>query len=132
MSSYLDTSRRRFCAFTGSSFLMTTTPMTYDMLNAYLQNLIQDQAPSADYTAILPAVIQDAEQRIYLDMDFLATRTTWATTKFTAGSRTYVFPTTPSTVMVVQGVAAITPANALTPAAGTRNQLEPVSLDCID
>ena len=34
--------------------------------------------------------------------------------------------------MVVQGVAAITPASAVSPAAGTRNQLEPVSLDYID
>lgn len=111
---------------------MTTTPMTYDQLNIYLQTLLVDQAPSTDYTTILPAAIQDAEQRIYLDMDFLNTRTTWSSTKFTAGSRTYTFPTTPSVVMVVQGVAAITPASAASPAAGTRNQLEPVSLDYID
>lgn len=111
---------------------MTTTPMTYNTLNTYLQTILVDQAPSADYTTILPAAIQDAENRIYLDMDFLSTRTTWATTKFTAGSRTYTFPTTPSTVMVVQGIAAITPASAATPALGTRNQLEPVSLDFID
>ena len=111
---------------------MTTTPMTYTQLNTYLQTLLEDQAPSADYTTILPAAIQDAEQRIYHDMDFVATRTTWATTTFTSGSRTYTFPTTPSTVMVLQGVAAITPYTAASPAVGTRNQLEPVSLDYID
>jgi hypothetical protein len=111
---------------------MTTSPMTYNQLNTYLQTLIQDQSPSADYTTILPAVIQDAEQRIYLDMDFVNTRTTWASTSFTPGTRKYVFPTTPSVVMVVQGVAAISPPTAATPALGTRNQLEPVSLDYID
>lgn len=111
---------------------MTTSPMNYTQLNTYLESLLVDQAPSADYTTIIPAAIQDAEQRIYLDMDFLNTRTVWASVPFTAGSRTYTFPTTPSTVMVVQGVAAITPASAPSPSAGTRNQLEPVSLDYID
>ena len=106
--------------------------MTYTQLNTYLQTLLVDQAPSADYTTILPAAIQDAEGRIYRDMDFLNTRTTWTNLPFTAGSRTYTFPTSPSVVLVVQGVAAITPYTAASPAAGTRNQLEPVSLDYID
>jgi hypothetical protein len=111
---------------------MTVTAMNYNTLNTYLQTLIVDQAPSADYTTILPAAIQDAEQRIYLDMDFLNTRTTWASNAFTSGSRTFTLPTSPSTVMVLQGVAAITPHTAATPAQGTRNQLEAVSLDYID
>lgn len=110
---------------------MTTQPMTYNQLNTYLQTLIVDQAPSADYATILPAALQDAEQRIYLDMDFLNTRSVNAGSAFTAGSRTFTLPTSPSTIMVLQGVAAITPAGA-TPAAGTRNPLEPVSLDFID
>lgn len=110
---------------------MTITPMTYDILNTYLQTLIVDQQPSVDYTTILPAAIQDAEQRIYLDMDFLATRTVNSNASFTAGSRTFNLPTTPSTIMVLQGVAAISPAGTA-PNVGTRNQLEPVSLDYID
>jgi len=106
--------------------------MNYTQLNTYLQTLLVDQAPSTDYTTILPAAIQDAEDRIYVDMDFLATRTTWASNAFTAGSRTFTLPTTPSIVQVLQGVAAITPYTAATPAQGTRNQLEMVSLDYID
>ena len=106
--------------------------MTYATLNTYLQTLLVDQAPSADYTTILPAAIQDAEQRIYLDMDFLSTRSVWASSSFTAGSRTFTLPTSPSTIMVLQGVAAITPYTAASPAVGTRNQLDPVSLDFID
>lgn len=106
--------------------------MTYNQLNTYLQTLIVDQAPSVDYTTILPAAIQDAEQRIYLDMDFLATRTVNSGSRFTVGSRTFVLPTSPSIILVLQGVAAISPATATTPALGTRNQLEPVSLDYID
>jgi len=105
--------------------------MTYDQLNTYLQTLLVDQAPSTDYTTILPAAIQDAENRIYLDMDFLNTRTVNSNATFTAGSRTFTLPTSPSTILVLQGVAAITPYTA-TPSTGTRNQLEPVSLDYID
>lgn len=111
---------------------MTITPMNYSQLVTYLYTLLETDANDTSFAAILPATIQDAEQRIYLGMDFLNTRTTWSSTSFTANSRTYTFPTSQSTVMTVQGVAAITPATAATPAQGTRNQLEPVSLDFID
>lgn len=111
---------------------MTTTPMTYANLVTFLAQLLVLDEDEADFVAILPAAIQDAEQRIYLAMDFLSTRTTWTSVAFTAGIRKFTFPTSPSTVMTVQGVAAITPSTAATPALGKRNQLEPVSLDFID
>lgn len=105
--------------------------MNYDTLNTYLQNLIQDQAPSADYTQILPAVIQDAEQRIYRDMDFLATRTVNSGLMFTIGSRSLMLPTTSTDIIVIQGCAQISPGGN-TPSQGTRNALEPTTLDFID
>lgn len=105
--------------------------MTYDQLDTYIQTLVVDQAPSADYTTIFPAAIQDAEQRIYRDLDFLATRTVNSGSAFTPGSRDFTLPTSPSIILVLQGAAAITPAGA-TPALGKRNPLEPVSLDFID
>lgn len=105
--------------------------MTYNQLDTYLQTLIQDQAPSADYTTIIPAAIQYAEGRIYREMNFLATRTVNSGAAFTPGSRTFTLPTSPSTILYLEGVSAITPA-ATQPAAGTRNPLEPVSLDYID
>lgn len=105
--------------------------MTYAQLNTYLQTLLVDQAPSADYSTILPAAIQDAEERIYHDMDFLATRTVVSSTSFTPNSRLFTLPTATSVILVLQGVSAITPAGS-TPSAGVRNPLEPVSLDYID
>ena len=105
--------------------------MNYAELNTYLQTLLVDQSPSVDYTTILPAAIQDAEQRIYREMDFLNTRTVNSGSAFTVGSRTFTLPTSPSTILVLQGVSAISPAGA-TPSAGTRNPLEPTSLDFID
>lgn len=105
--------------------------MDYNTLNTYLQTLIVDQAPSSDYTTILPAAIQDAENRIYRELDFLATRTVNATSSFTTGSRTLTIPVSPTTIIILQGVAQITPAPSA-PAAGTRNQLELSTLDFID
>ena len=105
--------------------------MTYDQLNTYLQDLLQDQAPSADYTTILPAAIQDAEGRIYRDLDLLATRTVNSGSALTPGSRNFTLPTSPSTIQVLQGVSVISPAGSQ-PAAGWRNPLELVSLDYID
>ena len=110
---------------------MTTTPMDYNTLLGYLASLLEYDVADTNFTGIMPAAIQDAEQRIYLSMDFLNTRSVNSGSTFTAGSRTFTLPTTPSTIMVLQGVAAITPAGAA-PAAGTRVQYEPVSLDFID
>lgn len=105
--------------------------MNYDELNTFLQTLIVDQAPSADYETILPAAIQDAEQRIYREMDFLATRTVQSTTTLTATKRLYLLPTTNVIILVVQGVSVITPFGSafLT---GKQVPLEPVSLDYVD
>lgn len=110
---------------------MTTTPMDYTTLLGYLASLLEYDVGDANFTGIMPAALQDAEQRIYLSMDFLNTRTVNSGSNFTAGSRNFTLPTNPSTIMVLQGVAAITPAGA-TPATGTRVQFEPVSLDYID
>lgn len=105
--------------------------MTYDQLNTFLQTILPDQSPSADYTAILPAAIQYAENRIYRELNFLATRVANTNGATTNGSRNYSIPTTPTQIIVVEGVAIATPAGT-SPAAGTRNWLEPVSRDYID
>jgi hypothetical protein len=105
--------------------------MTYDQLNTYLQTILPDQGPSTDYTTILPAAIQYAEQRIYRDMDFVATRTVDSPTNFVAGSREFTLPTSAHTILVVQGVSAMTPVGSTT-TNGKQNILEQASLDYID
>ena len=109
----------------------TSSPMNYTTLNTYLQTLLIDQAPSADYTTILPAAIQDAEQRIYRDMDFISTRSVQATTALTSGTREYTLPTTNVTFLVVQGISLITPYTSSF-GVGKQNPLDEVSLDYID
>lgn len=102
--------------------------MNYSQFQTYIETLVVDQLPSANFTTIFPAAIQDAEDRIYRECDFLATRTVDSSVNFTAGNRQVTLPTQ---IIVVQGLAAITP-SATTPNNGTRNQLELVSLDFLD
>lgn len=105
--------------------------MTYDQLNTYIQTLVVDQAPSADYVTIFPAAIQDAENRIYRDLDFVATRTVQSPTNFITGNRDYTLPTSNVTILVVQGISVVTPVGQSF-GTGKATPLEPVSLDYID
>ena len=102
--------------------------MNYSQFQTYIQTLVVDQLPSANFVTIFPAAIQDAEDRIYRELDFLATRTVDSSVTFTPGTRQLSLPVS---IIVVQGLAAISPAGSA-PDAGTRNQLEIVSLDFID
>lgn len=85
-------------------------------------------SPSVDFNNILPNIIGDAENRIYRELDFLATRTPNSSLSFAINNRSL---TIPPTFLIVQGVSAITPALA-TPVNGTRNRIELVSLDVLD
>lgn len=104
--------------------------MNYNDLVNYLTNLLVVPADNADFVTILPQLINDAEQRIYRELDFLYTRTTYDSTpvNFVNGSRVI---TAPATAIVIEGLAAITPYGA-TADMGTRVQLERTSLDFID
>lgn len=104
--------------------------MNYNQLVTDLSTLLVVPSATPSFVAILPALIDDAEQRIYRELDFLYTRTTFDGTpvNFVNGSRVL---NAPSTAIVIQGLSAISPAGS-TGAAGTRTALEFVSLDFID
>lgn len=102
--------------------------MDYDGLVTALSDLLPVPSDDAQFQSILPTIISDAEGRIYREMDFLATRVVDSTTPFIAGTRAY---TLPSNIILVQKVAAISPANTQ-PSAGTRYPLEMVALDVLD
>lgn len=88
--------------------------------------------PSNDtnFNNILPRIIDDAEQRIYRELDFLYDRTPDSSTTLTANNRQATLPTG-NIFVVVQGVNVITPV-ATQPAAGKRNRLEMISKDMMD
>ena len=94
------------------------------------------QPGTAAFTAQIPTFVNNAELRIYRDLDFLATRGTNASLTFLPGIRTLMmggmqtgnafgYP------VVVQGISAITP-KGVPPSMGTRVTFDEVSMDFID
>lgn len=103
--------------------------LTYSSYQTALQNfaVMNDSAGISDLAAILPNIIDFAEQRIYRELDFLTTQTT-ATGTLTASSRNV---TIPSTVIVLQDVNVITPVSTSADA-GQRNPLQRVAVSFIN
>lgn len=113
------------------------TGIQYSNLTTYLTDLLEyplisagSATPSSDvnFNNILPQIINDAEQRIYKDVDFLSTRTEDSTLPVTIASRNF---TIPSEIIVVQGINLITPANDAANV-GTRISLLRVSVDALN
>src|SRR5262249_42318761 len=81
---------------------------------------------------VLPNVIDDAEQRMYRELDLLNTVTRDSSSSFTAGSRTFNLPTSTVQFLVTQQMNAITPAGQTNPDAGTRSPLTQATKEMID
>jgi len=85
-----------------------------------------------DFQNTIPTIIAYAEGRIYRDCAFLAQRVqNSSSVSASAGNRSLDISSISPPVMVVEGVALITPA-ATAPAAGTRWNYDMASLDTID
>lgn len=102
-------------------------------LGDLLQYTITDatsQTPSdnTDFNNILPRITEAAEQRIYRELDFLATREEDHTTTLSTSSRNFTLPTA---IIILQSANVITPASTA-PVSGTRNPLFLVSKEFID
>lgn len=89
--------------------------------------VMNDPAGVTNLAAVLPNIIDLAEQRIYRELDFLTTETS-ATGPSTAASRNVAIP---STIIVLNDVNFITPVSTA-PDAGTRNPLQRVSVSFIN
>lgn len=105
--------------------------LDYTTLVATLNNLLQETG-SADFTAILPNIIDDAEQRIYRELNFIAQRQENTSLTTSSGTRALALTSTTLSCVTVEQVALFTPAGA-GPSSGTRVQYQgPVSLDFIN
>lgn len=113
---------------TGISYSNLTTQLT-DLLEYPLVDAAS-ATPSSDanFNSILPAIINDAEQRIYREIDFLNTRTQDSTLPVTINSRNF---TIPSEIVVVESVALIVP-NGSAPAVGARVYPLRISVDALN
>lgn len=93
-------------------------------LAEYTDTLKADVNP----TIMIPAAIDYAEQRIYRDLDLLATRVVDSSTVVSSGTRTFNLP---GTYVVVETVNVSTP-SSMAFSSGTRNSLMPVTKQFLD
>lgn len=82
------------------------------------------------FNIVIPQAITYAENRIYRDLDFLATVTANSTFSLTFANRNVTIPE--DTFVTIQDVNVITPFGALSPDTGTRNQLLPVTKEFLN
>lgn len=111
-------------------------PYTY---NSFQQALALEMViPNANvsdpnFQAILPTIIDEAEQRCYRDLDLLYA-TAAQTTVMTPGARSISIAHADSLpqILILETMNVITPSTATNPEAGLRNQLYPVSKEFLD
>lgn len=97
-----------------------------------LENLLVVSTTDVGFLAVLPNIIDDAEQRLYRELQLLNTVTRDISTTFVAGTRNFNIPSLNGTFYVVDSIYAITPAGTSNPELGTRNYLTPASRSFID
>jgi len=105
--------------------------LTYATLVTSLANLFAVPAGDASFQAVLPNVIDDAEQRLYRDLDFLATIVRDHSTALVALNRNFAYPGG-NAFFVIEQLNVITPAGTTDPDAGTRVPLTPATRELCD
>lgn len=105
--------------------------LTYTSYVSQLANMMATSETDPSFVTWLPGCIDYAEQRIYRELDLLATLISDATGQLTSGQREFTLPTGTGTFIDVENVAVISPAGTAA-TTGTRNPLMPVSLAVID
>jgi hypothetical protein len=107
--------------------------MTYNSFVTDLANFITVPVADPDYLTALPNIIDDAEQRLYRELDLLST-VTRATGLLVANNRNFALPTTTPNgpFVVVEQFNAITPAGTTNADNGTRVPMLPVSKEYLD
>lgn len=107
--------------------------LTYAQFTTSLANFLVIPVGDANFVSALPNIIDDAEQRIYRDLDLLATVTSESSSALTAGNRNFTFPTpSPGIFVVVDTINVISPAGTTDPELGTRNALVPATKQFLD
>lgn len=106
--------------------------MTYASYVGDLTTLMITTTADTNFTTILPEIIAYAENRIYRELDLLATVVRDSSGSLTVGTRTFTLPQSLGYFDVIQGVNVITPLAAASADAGTRHPLTPISRFVID
>jgi hypothetical protein len=106
--------------------------LTYNTFVLSLANMITVPSSDPGYVQALPNIIDDAEQRLYRELDLLST-VTRQTGTLTPLQRTFTLPTiSGNPFVVVEQMNIIVPAGTVDPEVGTRVSMLPVSKEYLD
>lgn len=104
--------------------------LTYSTYVSSLANLMPVASNNAEFQIALPNAIDDAELRLYRELDLIDTSTR-ATAALTTLTRNFALPAAYSWV-VIDELNVITPVATTNPELGTRNQLVPTSEEMLN
>ena len=107
-----------------------TTGLTYSQYVTQIATLAVVAETDPAFVTILPQMITYAENRIYRDLDLIATAKASSSYSLTVGSRSVVVPE--NLFVEAEQINVITPLGAGSPDAGTRNPLTPVTKEFLD
>ena len=102
--------------------------LTYSSFVASLANILPIPATDLNFQTVLPNIIDDAEQRIYRELDLLSTIVRDTGGNLTANSRNFTLPQTSGRFVVTESMNVFTPVSTQT----NRNQLVPVTREWLD
>ena len=105
-------------------------PLDYDSYVTDLANFFPISSADTNFNAFLPGNIAYSENRIYRELDLLATQNLDATTQVSSGDRSFTLPGT-ATWITVDQINIISPAATLS-SAGTRHPLTATTPEFID
>lgn len=105
--------------------------MNYSDIVTSLATALVTPSDDAGFIALLPSAFAYADNRIYRELDMLATNVRDATASTTPDVRNFTLPTTFGTFQTIDGINVVTPAETA-PESGTRVRLIPTSLDFLD
>ena len=95
-------------------------------------NLIVVSSNDPNYQTMLPGMIDYAEQRIYRELNLIATQVRDISASLSSDSRSLTLPSAFGNFVVVQDINVVTPAGLFSSTGGVRNKLAPASLDIVD
>lgn len=106
--------------------------LTYSTYVNSIANLMPVSAADPGFQTMLPNMIDDAEQRLYRELDLLNTIVRDSSATLATGTRNFALPTSIGTFVVTEDINVITPVGTLDPEQGVRNPLTPCSKEMLD
>ena len=105
---------------------------TYSTWITQFSNLLVIGSTDSNFLTMTQGAIDYGEQRLYRELDLLATRVTDASTTVSSGNRNFTLPTGTGTFLVVEGINTISPVGLSATSSGSRNPAMFTSREVID